>query len=111
MLYAFPELFYFFNEEPNLLDMVIGEKFMKVNPNKLEILALSSVTSLITVIRSSLLPLQFFRRFIPNIAKRSAPLKGLKMKKSDLHNWDELRYKLFEKLIAFIAWAVLIAGN
>ena len=109
-MYVSPKKCEFMKEEIDFLGLVIGKQGIRVNKKKVEILRTWPKPISLTDLRSFLGLLQFFRRFIPNVAKVAAPLTDLTKKDRGVQKWDEQCDEAFEKLKTAITSAPILVA-
>ena len=111
-LYVSPKKCDFMKKEINFLGLVVGQKGIKVDPKKVEVLKAWPKPKTLTEVRSFMGLLQFFRRFIKDFSKLSAPLTNLTRKGEGIQKWDERCDESFELLKSAITSSpILIAPD
>ena len=111
-LYVSPKKCDFIKKEINFLGLVVEQKGIKVDTKKVEVLKAWPKPKTLTEVRSFMGLLQFFRRFIKDFSKLSAPLTNLTRKGEGIQKWDERCDESFESLKSSITSApILIAPD
>ena len=94
--------------EIDFLGMVVGKEGIRVNPKKVEVLRTWPKPKTLTEVRSFMGLLQFFRRFIKDFSKVSAPLTNLTKKGEGIQKWDHKCDTAFESLKKSITSAPIL---
>ena len=89
----------FMKKEINSHGLVVGQKGIKVDLEKVEVLKAWPKPKTLTKVRSFMGLLQFFRIFIKDFSKLSAPLTNITRKGEGIQKWDERCDESFESLI------------
>ena len=97
-LYVSPKKCEFMKNELDFLGLVVGKEGIRVNPKKVEVLKTWPKPKTLTEVRSFMGLLQFFRRFIKDFSKISAPLTNLTKKGVGIQKWDESCDEAFDTL-------------
>lgn len=100
----------FIQKEVDLLGVVIGEEVLKVNPGKTVVVRNWPKTESISVIRSSIGLVAFFRQFIRNFGEVSRPLTEITKQGKSIVQWDEEFDQVFS-MVKKLLIASRILGN
>lgn len=87
----------FLQEYTEFLGMIVGQGEIRVSPKKTEAVANFPRPKTVKQLRGFLSLLSWMRRFIPNLAEKSAPLTQM-LKKGERIIWTEERNLAFEEL-------------
>ena len=109
-LYVSPKKCSFFKKEISFLGMIVGQSGIQVNPEKVQILNDWPKPKTLTDVRSFMGLLQFFRRFIKDFSKISAPLTNLTKKGEGIKKWDVKCDEAFSYLKQAITQAPILVG-
>lgn len=97
-LFVSPKKCEFMKTEIKFLGLIVGRDGLQVNPAKVEILKSWPKPKSLTEVRSFMGLLQFFRRFIKDFSKLSAPLTNLTKKEMGIKKWDKTCDESFQVL-------------
>lgn len=109
-LYVSPKKCDFMKSEISFLGMIVGKGGIKVDPKKVEVLKNWPKPNSLTDVRSFMGLLQFFRRFIKDFSKLSAPLTNLTKKGEGILKWDIKCDEAFESLKKAITSAPILVS-
>ena len=111
-LYISPQKCDFMKDEISFLGMIVGNGGIKVDGTKIQVLREWPKPKSLTEVRSFMGLLQFFRRFIKDFSKISAPLTNLTKKGEGIKKWSEQCDESFALLKEAITKApILIAPD
>ena len=97
-LYVSPKKCEFMKTEIKFLGLIVGRNGLEVNPAKVEVLKSWPKPKTLTEVRSFMGLLQFFRRFIKDFSKVSAPLTNLTKKGMGIRKWNKKCDESFQAL-------------
>ncbi len=97
-LYASPEKRYFMANEVEFLEVIVCDEGLKVNPAKIEFIMKWPTHTSISEVRSFLVSLLFFWRFIKFFCTIAFPLMNLTKARKSIKDWDESCTQALERL-------------
>ena len=97
-LYASKKKCFFMTNEVEFLGVIVSDKGLKVNPNKIEVIQKWPKPQSVTEIRGFLGLASFFRRFIKDFSQIAQPLVKLTKKNMSINMWDAECTKAMEHL-------------
>lgn len=109
-LYVSPKKCEFMKTEISFLGLIVGQKGLRVDPKKVEVLREWPQPKTLTDVRSFMGLLQFFRRFIKDFSKLASPLTNLTKKGQGIQKWDDKCDKAFEALKKSITTAPILVA-
>lgn len=97
-LYASPKKCYFMTQEVEFLGIIVSNKGIQVNSDKISIIKEWPKPESISEVRGFLGLASFFRRFIKGFSDIALPLTSLTKKGNSIQNWDESCAKAMDEL-------------
>lgn len=97
-LYVSPSKCSFMQREVEFLGIIVNSYGLRVNPEKIDVIASWKKPESVRELRSFLGLVSFFRRFIQDFSKIARPLTDLTRKQSSISGWDDKCDNSFEGL-------------